>query len=196
MKDSFIAWVSSVAAWLSIGENLLAVAQLVAAFITAMATFALWRVTRVLAVETSVLAKMTSRPFVICGIESSLADPTALNFVIRNTGNAAAFDIRIVVTPPLPDPHGEVDEEATETVFELSYLPPGQVLPRDGTMSSHITDQSFSAEISWSSSPRSPHRDDVNYSFQGRDGFNGGFKEKGLHEIANELERIKNRMPK
>ena len=65
--------------WVADSDDILAVAQLLAAFITALATFALWRVTRVLAVETSALAKMTSRPFVICGIESSLASPSALN---------------------------------------------------------------------------------------------------------------------
>jgi hypothetical protein len=122
-------------AWITVGENMLTIAQLAAAFITALATFALWRVTRVLAVETSELAKMTSRPFVICGIESSLADPTALNLVLRNTGNAAAFDIKTRVTPPLPQSNGTIGEGETETLVDVSYLPPGQVLSRKGFMS-------------------------------------------------------------
>lgn len=71
---------------------------------------------------------MTSRPFVICGIESSLADPTALNLEVRNTGNAAAFDIKTKVTPLLPKANGVVDEGETETLVDVSYFPPRQIL--------------------------------------------------------------------
>lgn len=189
-------WFETFITWIAVGENTLAVAQLAAAFITALATFALWRVTRVLAVETSGLAKMTSRPFVICGIESSLADPTALNLVIRNTGNAAAFDIKTKVLPPLPQPNGTTGEGQTETLVDVSYLPPGQVLSRQGVMSRDIFDVKYDVEISWASSPRSTDRESLSYIFEGRDGFNGGFKEKGMHEIANELEKIRNLLPK
>lgn len=189
MWGSFIAWIT-------VGENMLTIAQLAAAFITALATFALWRVTRVLAVETSELAKMTSRPFVICGIESSLADQTALNLVVRNTGNAAAFDIKTKVTPPLPQPNGAIDEGEIETLVDVSYLPPGQVLSRKGVMSRDIYGVKYTVEISWSSSPRSTDREKLSYIFEGRDGFNGGFKEKGIHEIATELEKIRKLLPK
>ena len=183
-------------AWITVGANILTIAQLGAAFITALATLALWRVTRVLAVETSELAKMTSRPFVICGIESSLADPTALNFVVRNTGNAAAFDIKTKVTPPLPQPNGNIDDGETETLVDVSYLPPGQVLSRQGVMSRDIYDVKYNVDISWSSYPRSTDRESLRYIFEGRDGFNGGFKEKGMHEIATEIEKIRKLLPK
>ena len=90
-----------VGSWLIEGANLLAFAQLIAAFVTALATIALWRVTKLLANETSVLAEMTSRPFVVCALESSGASAIALNLVLRNTGNAAAFDIEVEISPPL-----------------------------------------------------------------------------------------------
>lgn len=54
-------WVDSAVAWLAEAANALAAAQLFAALVTAAATFALWRVTRVLSVETKTLAAMTSR---------------------------------------------------------------------------------------------------------------------------------------
>lgn len=189
-------WFENLLKWFTEAENVLSFAQLVAAFVTALATFALWRVTRVLAVETKTLAAMTSRPFVVCGIESSLADPTALNLVVRNTGNAAAFDIKAKITPPLPKANGTIDEGEKETLAEVSYLPPGQVLARMGVMSRDINDVKYNVEISWSSSPRSADRENLNYIFEGRDGFNGGFKEKGLHEIANELEKISKQLSK
>jgi hypothetical protein len=189
-------WFDTFFAWLKVGDNALTLAQLAAAFITAIATFALWRVTRVLAVETSELAKMTSRPFVICGLESSLADPTALNLVVRNTGNAAAFDIKTKIKPPLPRAIGETVDGKTETSVDVSYLPPGQVLSRQGVMSQNIYDIQYEVEISWSSSPRSSERENLSYTFEGRDGFSGGFKEKGIHEIASELEKIRKSLAK
>lgn len=92
-------WFENLLKWFAEAENALSFAQLVAAFVTAIATFALWRVTYVLAVETKTLAAMTSRPFVVCGIESSLADTTALNLALRNTGNATAFDVKAKISP-------------------------------------------------------------------------------------------------
>ncbi len=71
-----------------IGSNALALAQLLAALVTAVATFALWRATKVLAKETTVLAKMSAHPFVICWLESSGASAVALNFTVRNTDPA------------------------------------------------------------------------------------------------------------
>lgn len=180
--------------WIAVGDNILTSAQLVAAFITAMATFALWRVTRVLAVETSELAKMTSRPFVICGLESSLADPTALNLVLRNTGNAAAFDIEAEITPPLPKADGTNVEGETKTSVHVSYLPPGQIISPQGVMSRDIYDVEYNLKISWASSPRSTEREELNYMFEARDGFSGGFKSKGMHEIANELGKISKKL--
>ena len=94
--------VSDIFEWLSHAGNILALAQLVAAFVTAVATWALWRVTRVLAVETATLAKMTSRPFVVCMLESSGASSRALNLVLRNTGNATAFDVTLQLAPHFP----------------------------------------------------------------------------------------------
>jgi len=189
-------WFETFITWIRVGENILTVAQLAAAFITALATLALWRVTRVLAVETSELAKMTSRPFVVCGIESSLADPTALNLVVRNTGNAAAFDIKAKITPPLPQANGTTGEDQTETLVDVSYLPPGRVLSRQGVMTRDVYDIKFNVEISWASYPSSLDRETLIYIFEGRDGFNGGFIEKGMHEIANELEKIRKLLPK
>lgn len=134
---------------------------------------------------------MTSRPFVVCGIESSLADPTALNLVIRNTGNATAFDIKATITPPLPKPNGEPNEDATQTELEISFLPPGQVLPRKGVMSRDIPQTNFSVVVSWSLEPHSTNRETLEYSIEASDGFRGGWNEKGLHQIAQEIEKIR-----
>ncbi|UXS45927.1 hypothetical protein [Agrobacterium tumefaciens] len=88
--------------WLTQPGNLLTLAQVLAALVTAFATWALWRVTKVLAVETSALAKMTSNPFVVCYLRSGHSNPKAMNLTLENTGNATAFDIQLRVTPALP----------------------------------------------------------------------------------------------
>lgn len=92
-------WFENLLKWFAVADNALSFAQLVAAFVTALATFALWRVTRVLAVETKTLAAMTSRPFVVCSLESSGASAIALNLTLRNTGNATAFDVKLELSP-------------------------------------------------------------------------------------------------
>ncbi|WP_297772109.1 hypothetical protein [uncultured Roseovarius sp.] len=184
-------WFENAVAWFTEAANILSFAQLVAAFVTAIATFALWRVTRVLAVETQTLAAMTSRPFVVCGIESSLADATALNLVLRNTGNATAFDVKAKITPPLPKPNGQPVENATETLLDVSFLPPGLVLPRKGVMSRDIPETTFSVEVSWSLMPGATNRETLTYTMEAKDGFRGGWGEKGLHQIAQELEKVR-----
>lgn len=56
--DRQILWdqIRSMAGW--VADNSLILAQVFAALITAFATIALWRVTRVLAVETATLARL------------------------------------------------------------------------------------------------------------------------------------------
>ena len=112
----------SIVEWFSQGANALAFSQLVAAGVTAIATIALWRVTRVLAVETKVLAKMTSQPFVVSSFESSGADPTALNLTLRNTGNATAFDVKFRITPAPPKANGQPSKKNPKKRFKFYLL--------------------------------------------------------------------------
>jgi hypothetical protein len=177
--------------WFSNSRNILIFAQLIAAFITALATLALWRVTRVLAVETALLAKMTARPFVVCGLESSPVDATALNLVLRNTGNATAFDITAKISPQLPNANGTLTEGKADTSIEVSYLPPTQAMPRQLVMSRDIVDKKYAVEISWALFPHSAERETLAYNFEGKDGFHGGASEKGIHHVAQELEKIR-----
>lgn len=180
--------------WFS--ENFLVLAQVFSAFVTALATIALWRVTRILAVETKTLAKMTAQPFVVSWLESSGASPVALNFTIRNTGNAAAFDIETILTPGLPEKpniDGSPLDLTPQTVFNTSVLPPGQMQSIIGAMGPQVADTIFSVRVSWAAYPKSQKREAIEYSFQTADGFRGGFETKGLHQIAEELKKIRER---
>ena len=189
-------WIDSVVGWFTAPANALAVAQLVAAFVTALATIALWQVTRVLAVETKTLAAMTARPFVVCILESSEASAIALNLTLRNTGNATAFDVLLELSPALEKPNGNPPDDPTKTTWKISLLPPGQSLTTQGVLSTKVFQYVFEAKISWASAPGSSVRESLSYTFEPKDGFRGGWATKGLHDIAGELEKIRNKLPK
>ena len=189
-------WIESVVAWFAKPENALAFSQLAAAAVTAIATIALWRVTRVLAVETKTLAAMTSRPFVVCSLESSPASAIALNLTLRNTGNATAFDVKLELSPALEKPDGSQPDDPTMTTWEISLLPPGQALTTQGVLGPKVHVKVFSAKVSWASLPGAIVRESLSYKFEPKDGFRGGFASKGLHNIAEELEKIRKQLPK
>jgi hypothetical protein len=152
-------WIESVVAWFTEAANALIFAQLVAAFVTAIATIALWRVTRVLAVETKTLAAMTSKPFVVSSFESSGADPTAINLTLRNSGNATAFDVKFRIVPAPPKANGQPADNPQQSTFDISLLPAGQVLPLQGVMGRDVSDASFEIWVSWTSLPGGKQRE-------------------------------------
>ncbi|WP_321502233.1 hypothetical protein [Breoghania sp.] len=189
-------WIQSAVEWFKDPANSLAFAQLVAVFVTALATIALWRVTKVLAVETKTLAAMTSRPFVVSSFESSGADPTAINLTLRNTGNATAFDVRFCITPAPPKANGQPADNPEHSTFEISLLPSGQVLPLQGVMGRYVSDASFDVRVSWAALPNGKDREELSYKTAPKDGFHGGFNTKNVHHVAGELEKLRKQLPK
>ena len=182
--------------WFFSPNNALAFAQLITAAVTAIATIALWRVTRVLAVETAVLAKMTSRPFVVCALESSASTPTAMNLILRNTGNATAFDIILQLSPGLQKFNQSATEIEAVSIRKLSLLAPGQSMQIQGVLSTEVYDKKFDAEVSWANLPGALMRENVSYSFEPKDGFRGGWGVKGIHHVAEELKKIREQLNK
>jgi hypothetical protein len=185
-----------VAGWILIPNNALAIAQLLAAAVTAIATIALWRVTRVLAVETAVLAKMTSRPFVVCVLESGASTPRAMNLVFRNTGNATAFDIVLELSPGLQKFNQSATEVEAVSTRGLSLLAPGHSMQIQGVLSTEVHAKKFNATISWAAMPNAAARETLSYSFEPKDGFRGGWGVKGIHHVADELGKIRERLEK
>lgn len=194
--ENDVAWYLDLWNWIAVPVNAVALAQVFAAIITAVATIALWHVTRILAVETKVLSSMTSRPFVIFSFQSSLAAAEALDSVVSNTGNATAFDVEVTISPALPRGDGSRDPEKIESKFHVSLLPPGAAIPKQGVMSRDVYDGTFTVDVSWSSSPGSAKREKINYNIQPQDGFRAGWRVKGEHQIAEELEKIRKLLPK
>ncbi|MFD1482550.1 hypothetical protein [Paracoccus nototheniae] len=188
--------VEAVQQWFSNGANVLVAAQVFAGVVTALATIALWRVTRVLAVETKVLAKMTSQPFVVLNFESSGADPTAINLTLRNTGNATAFDVKLRITPAPPQANGQPAANPEQKAAEVSLLPPGQVLPLQGVMSRDVGDAVYEVWVSWSRMPGSSEREELTYKTEPEHGFRGGFHTKNVHHVVAEIEKLRKELAK
>lgn len=139
---------------------------------------------------------MTSRPFVVCSLESSGASAIALNLTLRNTGNATAFDVKLELSPALEKPDGNPPDDPTKTTWEISVLPPGQALATQGVMSTKVYGKVFASTISWAGMPGASVRESISYSFEPKDGFRGGWNTKGLHQIAEELEKLRKQLPK
>jgi hypothetical protein len=188
-------WFENTVAWLFEATNAFTIAQLLAMIVTAFATIALWRVTKVLAVETKTLAAMTSHPFVVGAFEPSAAKSGAFDVVLRNTGNSAAFDIKVAFTPALPNIPQQV-EESDETSFEVSILNPGQRLPLCGVMYRDAPETNFKISVSWSSKPSSKEREQINYETHISTAIFLGWNVNGTHEIANELKIIREHLLK
>lgn len=179
--------------WFSHTDNALAFTQMFATIVTAIATFMLWRVTRVLAVETKTLAKMTSRPFVVVSMEPvpGVSAHNILNLVLRNTGNATAFDITVRVSPYLPKVGKEPLVSDTETPFKVSLLPPNQAIPLQGLKLENIHDKNFEFNIGWSCRPGAEQIDTIRYFIGGEDLPKDDWGVKSLHNIAEELVGIR-----
>ena len=184
----------AISTWFSNGDNALSAAQIAVALVTALATIALWRVTSVLAKETSALADMTSQPFVVCALESSGASSVAMNLTLRNTGNATAFNIELKVLPALPEPDGSKLNDAIVTKHEISLLPPGVALPIQPVMARDTHDTIFEIELSWAGIPNTSKRETISYKIEAKDGYQGGWNTKSTHHIAEELEKIRKQL--
>ena len=126
---------------------------LVGVIVTALATFALWRATRVLAVETRRMAEATAQPQIVVTIESNQWSFMHADLHVKNTGNSTAFDIAIAIDPQLLIDHESAGETADTPFQAISVLKPGQELTSwIGKMFSYL-DQSYDVSITYSRSP-------------------------------------------
>lgn len=189
-----LQWLSEAGGW--IGSNFVTLAQVLASGVTAVATYALWRATRVLAIETAVLANMTAQPFVVCWLRSSSAGANTMNLTLRNTGNATAFDVKLRVSPALPEPNAVSKATSDESTFDASLLPPGESLPVWPVLSNELQGAEYSAEVSWSRTPGAAERQELRYRFSAKDGFHAGWTVKGTHQIAQEIEKLRKEIAK
>ncbi|MCP5396859.1 MAG: hypothetical protein H6918_09025 [Sphingomonadaceae bacterium] len=129
---------------------------------TALATFALWRVTRVLAVETKRMADASSQPQVVATIVPNPWSTIHLDINVENTGNATAFDVEISFDPPLTN--GEARGDGMPIPFQrISVLKPGQALNSYLSGVGDYLEQNFEVQISWKLAPNAVQRETLSY---------------------------------
>ncbi len=155
--------------------------------------------TIVLAFVTWNLARVSKRePFVVGFMESSLHTLRAVNFIVKNTGNATAFDIKVNITPALPKGGVEYGDE-TETNRKISILPPEQSLSSEAFSLKEPpikTLPEYRVTVSWAIKPKGKKRETVTYTIGHVDDFRRKWTEDGLHEIRQELKESKKQFEK
>lgn len=129
---------------------------------TAVATFFLWRVTKILAVETKRMADAAARPQIVASIIPNQWSVIHLDIAVENTGNATAFDITVEFDPPLEN--GKARGKDIGTPFQsISILKPGQSLRSYLTQVGDYLEKSFTVTTSWRIDPASDQRDTLTY---------------------------------
>lgn len=138
---------------------------LAAAIATALATFFLWRVTRVLAVETRRMADAAARPQVVANVTLNQWAMNHADLTVENTGNATAFDIVLKFDPPFENDDATFNGNEVP-LQSISILKPGQSLTSYLSESAPLLDKSYQVEISWKLAPEAHDREVLSYVFR------------------------------
>ena len=116
-------------------------------FITAVATIFLWKVTKLLAIETKRMGEIASQPHVVATIEPNRWAMNHVDIHVSNTGNATAYNIDVIFTPPLTN--GLVRANKDVPLQNISVLKPGQTLSSYLSEFTNVKDINFEVKISW-----------------------------------------------
>ena len=164
---------------------------LLGTLVTAVATLFLWRVTKLLAVETKRMAEASAQPHVVATLDPNRWSMRHFDLKVDNTGNATAYDIKVDFTPPLIN--GEGRAGAMAVPFEnISLLKPGQGMGSYLAEYSIVSKRVYSVRVSWRRSPADSQREENVYTINMAD--RQGVSDLGgdpLVNIANDLAKIR-----
>lgn len=173
------------------GQTIATYGTLLASIVTAVATFFLWRVTGLLAAETTRMAD-GGRAQVVANIVPNQWSTIHLDINVENTGNATAFDIEVIFDPPLEN--GEARSDGRAIPFQkISILKPGQALKSYLSDVGDYLEKRFTVTISWRIDPRGDAREMLSYTLNMAD-FTGvsylGTRDP-LVQVAQEIKHIR-----
>lgn len=143
-------------------QNVLTIGTLASAFVTALVTYFLYRVTRILAVETKRMADASSQPQIVAGIVPNQWSTIHLDIVVENTGNASAFEVEIEFDPQLQNGEARGDEMPVP-LQNISVLKPGQRLASYLSGVEDYLEKSFTVTTSWKLHPNDKERETLTY---------------------------------
>ena len=164
---------------------------LLGTLVTAVATLFLWRVTKLLAVETKRMAEASAQPHVVATLDPNRWSMRYFDLKVDNTGNATAYDIKVDFTPPLIN--GEGRAGAMAVPFEnISLLKPGQGMSSYLAEYSIVSKRVYSVRVSWRRSPADSQREENAYTINMAD--RQGVSDLGgdpMVKIANDMAKIR-----
>ncbi|MEA5671445.1 hypothetical protein VA602_08825 [Pseudomonas sp. MH2] len=167
-----------------------ALGNMLAAVVTAIATIFLWRVTKLLAKETTRMVEAADQPHVVAILSRNRWSVKHFDLVVENTGNATAYDIKISFNPPLEN--GEARRQGAKIPFEqVSVLKPGQELRSYLADITLLEGKSFEVTISWRHGSKERPRETNSYTLNMAD--YKGVSELGqdpVVDMARSLERM------
>ncbi|MGE8435441.1 MAG: hypothetical protein ACN6P2_02725 [Pseudomonas palmensis] len=141
----------------------LSVGGMLATVVTAVATIFLWRVTKLLAKETTRMVEASDQPHVVATLSPNRWSLRHFDLVVDNTGNATAYDIHVHFNPPLQN--GEARREEAIIPFEkISVLMPGQGLRSYLADIDILRGMRFEVTISWRHGAKSESRTTNSYT--------------------------------
>ncbi len=145
--------------WIS---NIIAIGGVLGTLVTAIATIFLWRVTKVLANETTRMVQAASQPHVVVTIEPNRWSLLHFDLKVDNTGNAPAYDISINFDPPLEN--GEARGSQLEIPLNaISVLKPGQGMSSYLSEYTPLKNKAYTVNVSWLRDPQSQAREQNTY---------------------------------
>ncbi|MGN2388186.1 hypothetical protein ACTACB_17620 [Pseudomonas syringae] len=166
----------------------LGIIGILGSLVTAIATIFLWRVTKVLAIETTRMAEASAQPHVVATLAPNRWTLNHFDLHIDNTGNATAYEICTSFDPPLEN--GE-ERTAREIPFQrVSVLKPGQGLTSYLSEYSSLKGKKFQVTISWRN-PLKPDRETHTYSLDMAD--NDGVSRLGddpMVQLASQIKKL------
>jgi len=167
-----------------------------AAFVTAVATIFLWRVTKLLAKETTRMVEASDQPHVVATLSPNRWSLRHYDLLVDNTGNATAYDIRIVFDPPLEN--GEARKNDAKIPFDrISVLKPGQGLRSYLADINVLRGKSYEVTVSWRRGSKAKPRETNVYTLDMAD--YEGTSELGKDptvDLARSLEKIEKSLSK
>lgn len=99
------------------------------------------------------MAKATSSANVVASLDVNQWSFRHLDLVVHNTGNAAAFDVTVAFTPPLPFMS---EAEKDDTPFgKISVLRPNQTLKSSVNDWQSVGKEVYRVEVKWKRTPTS-----------------------------------------
>lgn len=150
--DQIPVWVNAI----------VSVGGLLGTLVTAVATFFLWRVTQVLARETTRMVEASSQPHIVATLDPNRWSMRHFDLNVSNSGNGTAYDISIEFDPPLEN--GDARKRKEIPLKRISVLKPSQ------SMSSYLSDfgplegKIYTVTISWRRNTKSVVREENVYT--------------------------------